>query len=114
MQKALVQMNVHLQHVLADLTGATGMRIIRAILAGERDPHRLAALRDPSCKQPEAIIAKALQGDWRVEHLFALPRCNVGPGRDLPGPDRGLRCLYRGPAADLRRSQRRRPAAQVA
>jgi len=72
MQKALVQMNVHLPHVLSDLTGATGLRIIRAILAGERDPHRLAALRDASCKQPEAIIAKALQGDWRVEHLFAL------------------------------------------
>ncbi len=72
MQKALVQMNVQLQHVLTDITGATGMRIIRAILAGERDPHRLAALRDPQCKNPEAVIAKALQGDWRAEHLFAL------------------------------------------
>ena len=101
MQKALVQMNVHLQHVLSDITGATGMQIIRAILAGERDPHRLAALRDAHCKQPEAIIAKALQGDWRAEHLFALPRCNVGAGRDLSGPDRRLRCPYRGPAADL-------------
>src|SRR6266508_3167757 len=63
---------VHLQHVLTDITGATGMRIIRAILAGERDPHRLAALRDPQCKNPKAVIAKALQGDWRAEHLFAL------------------------------------------
>ena len=72
MQKALVQMNVHLQLVLADITGATGMRIIRAILAGQRDPHRLAALRDRQCKHPEATIAKALQGDWRPEHLFAL------------------------------------------
>jgi len=72
MQKALVQMNIQLQHVLQDITGATGMRIIRAILAGERDPYRLAALRDPQCKNPEETIAKALQGDWREEHLFAL------------------------------------------
>jgi transposase len=72
MQKALVQMNVQLQHVLEDITGATGLRIIHAILDGERDPHRLAALRDPRCKHPEATIAKALQGNWRAEHLFAL------------------------------------------
>jgi transposase len=72
MQKALIQMNVQLQHVLADITGATGMRIIRAILAGERDPQHLAALRDPQCKQPVEVIAKALQGTWRKEHLVAL------------------------------------------
>ncbi len=72
MQKALVQMNVQLQHVLTDVTGATGMRIIRAILDGERDPQRLAALRDQGCKNSLAIIAKALEGDWRAEHLFAL------------------------------------------
>lgn len=72
MQKALVQMNVQLQHVLQDITGATGMRIIRAILAGERDPHRLAALRDRACKNSAETIAKALRGDWREEQLFAL------------------------------------------
>jgi transposase len=72
MQKALVQMNLQLQHVIDDITGATGMRIIRAVLAGERDPHRLAALRDERCKNPAATIAKALRGDWREEHLFAL------------------------------------------
>jgi transposase len=72
MQKALVQMNVQLEHVVSDITGVTGMRIIRAILVGERDPNRLAALRDPRTKQPAAVIAKALQGDWRAEHLFAL------------------------------------------
>ncbi len=72
MQKALVQMNLQLQYVLDDITGATGLRIIRAILAGERNPHRLAALRDQRCKHPVATIAKALQGDWRTEHLFAL------------------------------------------
>ena len=72
MQKALVQMNLQLQVVLEDITGATGLKIIRAVLAGERDPHRLAALRHGKCKHDEATIAAALQGDWREEHLFAL------------------------------------------
>jgi len=72
MQKALVQMNLLLQFVIDDITGATGMRIIRAVLAGERDPLQLAALRDKRCKNSAATIAKALQGDWREEHLFAL------------------------------------------
>jgi transposase len=72
MQKALVQMNVQLQHVLEDITGATGMKIIRAILAGERDPERLAALRHERCKCPASEIAEALKGHWRQEHLFAL------------------------------------------
>jgi len=72
MQKALVQMNLQLQVVLEDITGATGMKIIRAVLAGERDPHRLAALRHGKCKHDAATIAAALRGDWREEHLFAL------------------------------------------
>lgn len=72
MQKALVQMNLQLTVVLDDITGATGMRIIRAVLGGERDPHRLAALRHGKCKHSEATIAAALEGDWREEHLFAL------------------------------------------
>jgi transposase len=72
LQKALVQMNLQLQVVLDDITGATGMKIIRAVLAGERDPQRLAALRHGTCKHSEAVIAEALRGDWREEHLFAL------------------------------------------
>jgi len=72
MQQALVQMNLQLAVVLDDITGATGLRIIRAVLAGERDPHRLAALRHGKCKHDEATIAAALRGDWREEHLFAL------------------------------------------
>jgi transposase len=72
MQKALEQMNVKLTEVLADITGATGCRIIEAILAGERDPQKLASLRDRQCKHSEADIAKALEGTWRAEHLFAL------------------------------------------
>jgi transposase len=72
MQKALTQMNVQIHHVLSDITGWTGMRIIRAIIDGERDRNRLAALRDVRTKASEETIAKALEGDYRVEHVFAL------------------------------------------
>jgi transposase len=72
MQKALNQMNLHLHHVVSDITGVTGMKIIRAILAGERDPQVLAQHRDQRCRQSLETIAKALQGSWREEHLFAL------------------------------------------
>lgn len=71
-QKALTQMNVKLKQVLSDVTGKTGMRIIRAILEGERNPTTLAAFRDGRCRKDEATIAKALEGNWRREHLFAL------------------------------------------
>jgi len=72
MQKALLQMNVQLSQALSDLTGITGMRIIRAIVGGERDPHKLAELRNYRCKKDEEEIAKALTGTWREEHLFVL------------------------------------------
>jgi len=72
MQKALEQLNVKLTEVVSDITGVTGMAIIKAVLRGERAPHKLAKLRDPRCKESEATIARALQGTWREEHLFAL------------------------------------------
>jgi transposase len=72
MQKALDQMNLHLHHVLSDLTGVTGMRILRAIVAGERDPQTLAQYRDYRIKASPETIAKALEGDYRSEHLFTL------------------------------------------
>src|SRR5262249_22110731 len=72
MQKALEQMNVKLTEVVSDITGLTGRRIITAILAGERNPANLAGLRDPKCKNDATTIAKALEGTWRPEHLFAL------------------------------------------
>ena len=72
MQKALTQMNVQLHRVISDITGATGMRIIRAILDGERDPLRLAAMKNPRVRSSREQIAKALHGDYRPEHLFAL------------------------------------------
>ncbi len=72
MQKALEQLNVKLTEVAADITGKTGTRIIEAILRGERDAQKLAALRDGRCAETEEEYAKALAGTWRPEHLFAL------------------------------------------
>lgn len=72
MQKALLQMNVQLSQALTDVTGLTGLTIIRAIVAGERDPQTLAAYRDPGCKKSAAEIGHALTGTWRAEHLFVL------------------------------------------
>ena len=72
MQKALTQMNVQLHHVLSDLTGVTGLAIVRDILAGVRDPQALAAHRDRRCQASEQEIAGALTGNYRAEHLFVL------------------------------------------
>lgn len=72
MQKALVQMNIQLTEVLADVMGMTGQAIIRAIIAGERDPKVLARHRHGRVKASAAEIAKALTGNWREEHLFVL------------------------------------------
>lgn len=72
MQKALAQMNLQLANVVADITGKTGMLIIKAILSGERDPLTLARLRDKRCKNSEETIARSLHGNYRPEHLFSL------------------------------------------
>jgi transposase len=72
MQKALDQMNVKVHHAVTDITGTTGMSIIRAIVSGERDPIKLAAYRDRRCKKSHEEIAECLTGNWRDEHLFNL------------------------------------------
>src|SRR3954471_19963835 len=72
MQKALTEMNLQLHHVVADVTGVTGLRILRALGAGERDPDTLAAYSDPRCKAPAEILRAALVGNYREEHVFAL------------------------------------------
>lgn len=72
MQKAMVQMNLQLHKVISDITGNTGIKIIEAILNGERDPNKLASLRGSRNKNSEDTIAKALHGDYREEHIFAL------------------------------------------
>lgn len=72
MQKALHQMNVQLTQVLSDISGVTGLAIIRAIVAGERQPVTLAQKADPRCHSSQDEIAKALTGNYRPEHVFAL------------------------------------------
>lgn len=72
MQKALMQMNLQLHHVVSDITGATGMKIIRAIIAGEHRPAVLAQHRDIRCKESSKTIEKSLKGNYQEEHLFSL------------------------------------------
>ena len=72
MQKALTEMNIQIHRVISDITGVTGMSILRAILAGERDCIKLAQMRHPQIKSSAQDIAKALEGDYCEEHLFAL------------------------------------------
>jgi transposase len=72
MQKSLDQMNVKVHHAVTEITGKTGMAIVRAIVAGERNPHKLAQNRDKRCKKSSAEIAEHLVGNWREEHLFNL------------------------------------------
>ena len=72
MQKALTQMNLQLHHVIRDITGTTGMKIIKAIVRGERNPNKLAELRDHRCANSKETIVKALTGNYREEHIFSL------------------------------------------
>ena len=72
MQKALTFMNIQLHHVITDVTGVTGMNIIRAIVSGERDPEVMAEMRDVRCKTDHQTMCAALIGNYQKEHLFAL------------------------------------------
>jgi hypothetical protein len=72
MQKSLDQMNVRVHRAVSDIDGVTGMAILRAIAAGERDARKLAKLRDPRCRKSEEEIAEQLSGHWREDHLFSL------------------------------------------
>ncbi|MCJ8204013.1 IS110 family transposase [Pseudomonas sp. RGM2987] len=72
MQKALAQMNIQLAQVISDITGVTGLKILRAIVQGERCPEKLSSLRDGRIKADQQTIARSLQGNWRTEHLHAL------------------------------------------
>ena len=65
-------MNIQLHNVLSNVTGKTGMQIIRAIVSGEQNPKKLAEYRDGRCKNSQEVIEKSLQGNYRQEHLFAL------------------------------------------
>jgi transposase len=128
MQKVLTEMNLHLHHVFSDLDGQSAQRIIDAILDGERDPAKLAALRHECCRTPLPKVLEALQGNYRKELLFVLGQCQqrraqilaslqecdaqIGglcaavPGEDLPPPDspRGSRPASRGSKASHKNS----------
>jgi transposase len=72
MQKALTQINIQLANVISDVVGETGQKILRAIIAGERDGQVLAAMKNSRIRASDETITKSLQGNWRAEHLFAL------------------------------------------
>ena len=78
MQKALTQMNIQLANVLSDVSGVTGQAIIKAILTGERHPHKLAAFRDCRVKASEEEIARSLEGNWQEDLLFVLKQEQAG------------------------------------
>ena len=78
MQKALTQMNIQLANVISDIAGETGQKILRAIVAGERDGHILGAMKNARIRASIDEIAKSLQGNWRAEHLFALKQTLTG------------------------------------
>jgi len=78
MQKALTQMNVQLANVISDIAGETGQKILRAIVAGERDGHILGAMKNARIRASIDEIAKSLEGNWRAEHLFALKQALAG------------------------------------
>lgn len=78
MQKTLTQMNIQMANVLSDVSGVTGQAIIHSILAGERDPRKLAAFRDPRVKASEEEIARSLEGNWQEDLLFVLKQEQVG------------------------------------
>lgn len=97
MQKALHLMNLKLTTVITDLTGLTGMQIVRAILDGEHNPVTLAHFRDPRCKSSEEEIVKALTGNYQPEHLFALRQAVEGFDfytRQLSACDTEIESLY--------------------
>lgn len=98
MQKALIQMNVRLNSVLTDITGVTGMHILRAIVAGERNPQVLAGFRNKQCHKSPQEIEKALQGTYKREHIFALKQSLElydFYNQQIEACDRELEALYK-------------------
>ncbi len=120
MQKALTLMNVRLTNVLSDITGVTGMKIIRSIVAGEHNPEVLASYRQQGCAKNQAEIAKSLEGNYKREHLFALQQAldlYDFYGQQLHDCDVELEALYQDfdlpdepctPPPDPRKTKRRK------
>lgn len=91
MQKALTQMNIQLTNVISDVVGETGQKILRAIVAGERDGYVLAAMKNVRIRASVDEIAKSLQGNWRAEHLFALQQALAAGVRQFNPKKRDFR-----------------------
>jgi transposase len=108
MQKVLTQMNIQLANVISDLSGWTGQRIVRAILAGERNPEKLAALRHPGIHATQDTIAKSLEGTWQPDLLFVLQRSH--DVRRVRATDRRMRSRTRTAPERLREQGNRRNA----
>jgi len=118
MQKALTEMNIQLATVLSDLSGETGMSIVRSIVAGERDGKRLAEFRDPRVKASKQTIAKSLEGTWLPEQLAVLQR-QLGDWdhiqRQIAACDVDLQAMLQQiPAAKVQQQQSLAPAAAPA
>jgi transposase len=114
-QKAMTEMNLQLHHVVTDVTGLTGMRIIRAIIAGERDPAILASMRDARCHADASAIGKALTGHYRAEHLFALEQALALYDvyqQKAAACDERIECVLKALAADRGRQVTLMPAPQ--
>ncbi len=115
MQKALVLMNLQLHHVISDLTGLTGIRILRDIVAGQRDPEQLAEYRDPRVRASKQQIADSLRGHYRDEHLFVLKQSLELYDfyqQQIQACDRAIETSLRALEANCERSQVSLPAPQ--
>jgi len=112
MQKSCDQMNIRIHHAVSDIDGATGMAIIAAIIAGERDPLALAKLRDRRCKKTVVQIAEELRGTWREEHLFNLTQAYgmlVSVDEAIARYDEKIASMYRRIAENFPRTPSLRP-----
>jgi transposase len=115
MQKVLIEMNLHIHHVFSDVDGDSAQRIISAILAGERDVHKLAALRDRRCRSTPEQIQEALRGDYRAEYLFVLGQCQkrwVQAGQAIAECDEQIATLCRAVQGDTSQPPPSAPARQ--
>ena len=111
MQKVLTQMNIQLANVLSNISGVTGQAIIKAILAGQRDPHKLAELRDPRVRASEEQIARYLEGNWQEDLLFVLKQDQQGY-EFCPRADGRMRSAARSVSPATRRPEQRYPSAR--
>ena len=113
MQKALTQMNIQLANVISDVMGETGQKILRAIVAGERDGQVLGSMKNVRIRASVEEIAKSLHGNWRAEHLFALKQALAlfdFIGTQLAGCDREIGAAVAKPAGSRRRTGQRQEA----